>query len=125
MPAGLSPADQELWKTCNGLHKTYKATQAEVAVEAKKMDKIEQALQNNRASPQDKVDYCEMLEGLIKLVQRLHRERLDYMKLDCDKFDWFNTGSTPAERLKAHQDENGFVSAQIRNLFALQKRFCG
>jgi hypothetical protein len=49
---------------------------------------------------------------------------LEYIKLDCDRFDWFNTGSSAGERVKVHQGENGFVLAQIRNLLALQKKLC-
>jgi hypothetical protein len=124
MPAGLSTADQELWRTCSQPHDTYKATQEEAADYAALMDPIEDRLQNNRATPQDRRDFCWMLDERIRIVQRLHAERTRYMANDCDRFDWFNQGTTAAERRQAHQNELDAVSRQLQNFYALRNRFC-
>ncbi|HYO69706.1 MAG TPA: DUF4157 domain-containing protein [Archangium sp.] len=124
MPSGLSRADQELWRTCNRLHDTYKATQREAAAYSARMDPIEERLQNNRASAQDRVDYCLALDEQMRLVQRLHKERSRYMALDCDRFDWFNEGRTAAERLADHERELRNVTRNLNNLYKLRKDLC-
>jgi hypothetical protein len=70
------------------------------------------------------VDLCSLLDELIELVKRLHQQRQRYIDNDCDRFDWFNQGSTAAERLARHQAELAQVDAQLRNLYALRKKFC-
>ena len=124
MPANLSAADQELWRTCNQQHNTYKATQNEAAGYAARMDPIRQRIMQNQATAQDRIDFCTLLDERIALVQRLHRERLRYMRLDCDRFDWFETGTTAAERLQQHRIENDNVAAQLRNFYDLRTRYC-
>jgi hypothetical protein len=124
MPAGLTPAEQELWRTCNQQHNTYKATQDEASAYAARMDPIRQRLMQSQASPQDRIDFCSLLDERIRLVQRLHSERLRYMQLNCDQFDWFRTGTTAAQRLAQHQIELENVSAQLRNFYELRKRLC-
>ena len=39
-------------------------------------------------------------------------------------FDWFNSGTTKAQREAQHQIEIDNVSAQISNFFDLRKRYC-
>jgi hypothetical protein len=124
MPSGLSRADQELWRECNQLHDIYKNTQDQDAAYATRMDTIEDALQNNRASAQDRVDFCHLLDERIKLVQRMHRERQRYMDRGCDVFDWFGMGTTPAQRLKKHQDAQANVVLELANMYKLRKKFC-
>jgi Domain of unknown function (DUF4157) len=124
MPAGLTPAEQDLWRTCNQQHNTYKATQEEAAAYAARMDPIRQRLMQNQATQQDRIDFCTLLDERIRLVQRLHSERLRYTRLNCDQFDWFNTGTTAAERLAQHEIELDNVSAQLRNFYELRNRLC-
>ena len=124
MPSELSTADQERWRTCNQLHNTYKATQREVSDYARPMDPLEALLQNNKASAQQRREYCSLLDKRIKLVQRLHKERSKYIELDCDRFDWLNKGTTAAARLARHQAELNKVDAELKNLYDLNKRFC-
>ena len=99
MPAGLTRTQQELWRTCNQQHNTYKATQDEAAAYAARTDPLRQRLMQNQASLQDRIDFCALLDERIRLVQRLHSERLRYMRLNCDQFDWFSTGTTQVERI--------------------------
>ncbi len=44
--------------------------------------------------------------------------------MDCDQFDWFNQGTTPAERLEAHQKQWANEKASLGNLYELLHRFC-
>ncbi len=46
------------------------------------------------------------------------------MDLDCDKFDWFNKGTTAAERLASHNEEAKRVDAHLKNLYDSRDRFC-
>jgi hypothetical protein len=124
MPPGLSQADQELWKECNQQHNTYKNTQDQVASHATTWDPIEQRLQNNSATPQERFDYCFALDERITLAERLHRERMRYINRGCDKFDWFSQGKTQAEREQQHRMEAQNVSNQIRNLRGRKQRLC-
>jgi hypothetical protein len=124
MPATLTLADQELWRKCNQQHDTYKATQDEAADYARRMASIANLLQNNKASPQERVDLCSLLDKRIKVKQREHKERSKYIELDCDKFDWFNRGTTKAQRLGEHQNELNKVATELKNLYDLKTRFC-
>jgi hypothetical protein len=125
MPSGLSRADQELWRTCNQQHNAYKAIQDNASSYALRMDTIEDNLHNSRATPQERVDFCSLIDERIRLAQRLHQGRLRYIRLDCDRFDWYpEERRTAAQRHARHQEELGHVSEQIRNLLASRNRFC-
>ncbi len=124
MPPGLSRSDQELWHRCKGLHDQYKSTQSEAGDFAARLDRIAIKLHNNTATLQERIDFCLMLDQRIEIVKRLHRERKRYIDLDCDKFDWFNSGTSQQERLDRHQRELDNVNRQIKNFYQLRKRFC-
>jgi hypothetical protein len=124
MPTTLPLADQELWRKCNQQHDTYKATQDEAADYAKRMAPIEHLLHNNKASAAQRAELCSMLEKRVKLKQREYKERSRYVELDCDKFDWFDKGTTKAQRLARHQLELNNVDADLKNLYGLKNRFC-
>jgi hypothetical protein len=124
MPPGLSLADRRLWQACNDLHETYKATQAEAAGYSPRMDPIAERAHQNRATPQDRVDLCNLLDERIRVMQRLHAQRLQYLNLGCDKFDWFNMGLTQAERAAAHGEELDNVARALNNLYELRSDFC-
>jgi hypothetical protein len=85
MPTGLTPADQELWRTCSEQHDRYKATQSQAAGYAARMDPLRDRLMQNQASPQDRIDFCALLDERIELVKRLHSERWRYMRLRNDR----------------------------------------
>ena len=70
------------------------------------------------------MEFCSLLDKRINLTQREHKERSKYIELDCDKFDWFNRGTTKAQRLADHQRELKNIDAQLRNFYDLKKRFC-
>jgi len=89
-----------------------------------RMNPLVRALSEGRASPQQRLDFCNMVDERIALTQSEHQERLKYIKADCDRFDWFNSGTTEAKRLADHQDAMDQLSDQISNLFDLRRRFC-
>jgi hypothetical protein len=124
MRSDLSRAEQELWRTCNQLHDTYKNTQDEGADYASRSNLIEERLENNRATAQDRVDYCALLDKLIQVVQREHRERTKYIKFGCDKINWFDDDTTEDERRASHQAALSQIDTQLRNLYQSRKAFC-
>jgi hypothetical protein len=124
MPTTMPLVDQDLWRKCQQQHETYKKTDTEAADLARRTDPLEDLLHNNKASAQQHTDFCSQLAERTKVVQRLYKERSKYIELDCDKFDWFNTGTTAAERLASHQWELNKVDVYLKNLYALNKRFC-
>jgi hypothetical protein len=125
MPAGLSVADQELWKECLALHESYKELQDDLGTLGPRIAQILDNLDNSRpTSDQERIDLCDALDDQIKLAERLHKERSKYMDKGCDKFDWFNTGNTEPERRKAHGDELDNVDKQIKNLRAAKTKYC-
>jgi hypothetical protein len=124
MPTTLPLADEDLWRKCTQQHDTYKATEKEDAGYARRTDPLENLLHNSKASAQQRVDFCSLLDERTKVVQRVYKERLKYIELDCDKFDWFNKGTTKAQRLADHQRALNKVDAELKNIYDLNKRFC-
>jgi chromosome segregation ATPase len=124
MPTTMPLADQNLWRKCQQQHDTYKATQRERSDYATRTAPLADRLHNNKASAQERTEFCSLLEERIKLAKRLYKERSDYIKLDCDKFDWFNKGTKKADRLADHQDALDDVDAELKNLYDSKKRFC-
>jgi hypothetical protein len=124
MPAGLSRAEQELWEQCRDLHDVYKATQDAANAVAARLDPLALLLNAGRATEQQRLDFCRGLDELVPILQRLRRERRQYINLDCDRFDWFNRGTTAAQRRAAHAAEAEAVGRRMGNLYRLQGRFC-
>jgi hypothetical protein len=88
---------------------------------------IERILVNvagNRATDQERVDLCNLLDEQIRLAEALHKERSRYIDAGCDKFDWFNMGTTEAERRRSHQAEAENVDRQIKNLRRVHNDHC-
>ena len=42
----------------------------------------------------------------------------------CDQFDWFNQGTTRAQREAAHNQELDNVDRQIDDMFRLKSKYC-
>ncbi len=124
MPTTLTAGDEDLWRRCQQQHETYKKTDYEAANVAKRTSLLENLLNNKKASAQERVEFCSRVDDLINLKKQEHEERKTYMDLDCDKFDWFNKGTTKAQRLADHEDALKNVNAQLKNLYNSRKRFC-
>lgn len=126
MPATLSAADQELWKECSALRDTYKQTQSAGAKQSAAIKPALDDMANNRpVTPADKLALCHALVALIQTLKQLMQERQDYVNEDCDKFDWFNQGTTQQARKQAHEKEVENVGRQIKNIEKWQQKFCG
>lgn len=126
MPVGLSPSEQSLWQYCEALHTEYKNAQPEAAKASAEVGKILDDISNNRpVSPQKRHEICALLAALIKRLQSLHKQRNQYIESQCDKFDWFKQGRSQAERVADHMNALDGLANQIRNAYALFKKFCG
>ena len=105
-------------------HDKYKAIQDE---QAKVVDanykSILQRLRGGAGSLQDRIDFSALLDKRIELGKVLHKERKKYVDMGCDKFDWTNAGTTPAEREAAHRGELDNVNASLKNLRTLLDSF--
>jgi len=125
MTPGLSPADQKQWKECETLYEDYKGTQQRLAARSAAIDRILDNIANNRpVTDQERVDLCNFLDEQIALAESLHQKRSKYIEAGCDKFDWFNQGTTEAQRRASHQAELDNVDKQLKNLRQAQKDNC-
>jgi hypothetical protein len=124
MPPGLSRAKKELWRACAERYKAYDATKADVAEAVANRRDLHMKVHAKKATPEEKIAYCALLQQQLEVVERLEAQRKAYMDMDCDQFDWFNRGTTPAQRLAAHRGEKNNVSASRGNLMALIHEFC-
>jgi hypothetical protein len=124
MPSGLTQAEQDRWNECVELHDEYKDTQSDYAREAGRYNELRDKLENSRATAQDRVDFCYLLDVLIPILQRLHAGRLRYITRGCDQFDWFSQGTTRAQREAAHNAELDNVDRQLDDLYRLKAKYC-
>lgn len=97
MPSGLSPQKQQKWKECNELYDEKENKQSKRADADKKL-KAEN-------SPCITDNFCRALWEAILANEAEIDARKEYMKNDCDEFDWFNAGTTEKERREAHRNE--------------------
>ena len=98
--------------------------QADYARQAGKYNELRDKLENNKATDQERLDFCRLLDLLLPILQRLHQQRLRYVNRGCDQFDWFNPGTTRAQREAAHNAELDNVDRQIDDMFRLKAKFC-
>lgn len=125
MPPGLSIDERRRWKECEELYETYKQTQSSVGSISGKIDPILDDLANNRpVTDQQRIDLCEWLEQMLRLIERLHQGRNRYIEAGCDRFDWFNQGGSEAERRRRHEAERDAVDRQIKNRREQFLKFC-
>jgi hypothetical protein len=121
MRAGLTATEQQQWRDCNDLHNKYKDTQGAGADLSARMDPLQDRIMNNRFSAQDHIDFCLLLAARIRLVQQEHRDRLRYIRMDCDSIDWFpEDGRSAAERLADHLAALDNVKAQLDNYYRVE-----
>lgn len=122
MPSGLSQSDQKLWKRCSDMHETYKETQEKLGLRSASIKSLGDDFDNNRATAQQIVDLCALVDEQIHVVEQLHSERSDYVNAGCDKFDWFERNTAEADRVKSHKDEIEKTDRELKNLRELRKR---
>ena len=124
-PAGLTAGQEQLWRTCKDLHDKYKSTQREAAADAPKFKILKQRLITKTASEQDRLDFCWLLGQRLRLLERLYKQRQEYIGRGCDQFDWLLDGSSMAERLESHTDALNQLENQLNNVRKLREEFCG
>lgn len=116
-PAGLSRADSELWDECKELHDDYKKQQEEEAEHRKdEYRDLRNRARAGAASPADKRMLFQIVHEKEQMIDQLVKQRIKYVKMGCDKFDWFNEGRTTAERRKSHEDAISVTQRQLANL---------
>lgn len=119
-PAGLSPEDDKLWDECKEQHDKYKATETKEA-DHRKADykRLKDAFRGGTASAGDRRQLFNICHEKAQILEQAIQERITYVRMGCDKFDWYNQGTTEADRRKAHDGEISNVQRQMSNLKAL------
>jgi hypothetical protein len=101
------------------LHDEYKDLQGESAKLSTKAEKINSQL-NQRQPPamrsQRLAALSNVLSEQLEVSKRHLATRRKYMQRGCDRWDWFNRGTTEAERRADHQAAADQVQNQIDNL---------
>lgn len=119
-PAGLSPEDSELWDECKEQHDKYKALQEKEANHRQSdYQNLRQKVRAGTASPGAKRELFNICHEKAQILERVIEERIKYVRMGCDKFDWFNEGTTEAERRRSHDDAISIAKRQMANLKGL------
>jgi len=118
-PTNLSPEDSQLFDDCVKQHDKYKATEKKFAdTKTQTFKDLKDKLYNNRYTQQNVDDYCGILKERIKIADQVYDERKEYVDMDCDKFDYYNKGTTPSERKAAHSGALEQLKKNIENMKA-------
>lgn len=121
IPPNLSPEEQAFRRRCIEMHDTYHATQTSLGLRSSQIANLSDNFRNSRATAQQILDLCSLVDEQIRIAQRLHRQRLNYVDEGCDRVDWFSRGTTEAQRRQVHIDELAQVHQQLRNLYRLRR----
>jgi hypothetical protein len=118
-PKWLKKADSEHWDECAALHDKYKEHQAEAAKLSTKAEDLN--VQLNRRQPaamraQKLAALSSVLSEQLEVTKRHLAVRRQYIRKGCDKWDWFNNGTTEDERRADHEGAAAEVQNQIDNL---------
>jgi hypothetical protein len=117
MPPGLSKEDQKLFKDCVKQHKKYKRLQREEAnYKRSQIQNLRQILRNNPDNAQAAQQLGQIMGAKAIRAQEALDERKKYVKMGCDKFDYFQQGTSEQDRREAHEDAIDNVQRQINNL---------
>ena len=122
MPAGLSPEDQDLWRKCRDQHKKYKQAQHDKGEHRKgEYRDLRDKLRNNKLDPGGKQQLFSICFERELLLEAEIGERIKYVRMGCDKFDWFNEGRTVGERRQDHEDHIQNTYDELKKLKNLAK----
>jgi len=121
IPPNLSPEEQAFRRRCIEMHDIYHATQTSLGLRSSQIANLSDNFRNSRGTAQQILDLCSLVDEQIRIAQRLHRQRLNYVDEGCDRVDWFGRGTTEAQRRQAHIDELAHVHQQLRNLYRLRR----
>lgn len=119
-PAGLSPADSKLWDDCKAQHDKYKKMQNDEA--AHRAGEYTALIRRPRDAlgAGDKKKLFQIAFEKAQMVEGVIAERVKYVKMGCDQFDWFNEGRTTSERKKSHDDAISQTHRYLANLKELK-----
>lgn len=118
-PRYLNDVDSAHWDECQALHDEYKSHQAEAAELSTQAEALNVALNQRQpvAVRQQRTGALRhVLSEQLEVSKRHLAKRRKYIKKGCDKWDWFNEGSTEAERRADHEEAADQVQNQIDNL---------
>jgi uncharacterized Zn-binding protein involved in type VI secretion len=116
-PAGLSPEDSKLWDDCKEQHDKYTALKRkEAAHRQSDYQNLRRMVNAGTASPGATRELFNIAHEKAQILQQVIDERTKYIRMGCDKFDWFNEGTTEAERRKAHDGAISLARKQMVNL---------
>jgi Toxin PAAR-like domain len=118
-PAGLSPEDSDLWDRCKKQHAKYKALQGKEAKHREDDFKnLRDKVRAGTAGAGAKRELFKICHEKAVILDDVIEERIKYVRMGCDKFDWFNEGTTEAQRRKKHDGAISITTRQIKNLKA-------
>jgi uncharacterized Zn-binding protein involved in type VI secretion len=116
-PAGLSPEDSKLWDECKEQHDKYTALKRKEAGHRQAdYQNLKSKVAGGTASPGARRELFKICHEKALILDEVIKERTKYVRMGCDKFDWFNAGTTEAERRKQHDGEISHVNKQLKNL---------
>lgn len=119
-PAGLSPEDSKLWDDCKEQHDKYKASEAKEANHRQSdYQNLRNQVRGGTASAGGVRELFKICHEKAQMQQQVIDERIKYVRMDCDKFDWFNEGTTPEQRRRAHEGAIQRMRRQMDNLTEL------
>ena len=110
MPPGLSREDRELWRECVKQHKKYK--QKEKIANDYKSSQIDNLV--GQAGGREQLR--RIMGAKVARLEEVYQERDNYVKMGCDKFDYFKQGTTEKERRDSHRAELAHLRRQLDNL---------
>ncbi len=117
MPPGLSKEDRQLFKDCVKQHKKYKRLEAEVTnYKGRQVRNLRQVLRNNPRNAQAAQQLRDIMAAKAIRAQEAVDERKKYVKMGCDKFDYFQQGTSKQERREDHEGEIGNAQRRTNNL---------
>lgn len=117
MPPGLSKEDRQLFKDCVKQYKKYDRLKKEEAkYKRRQIGNLRKVLRDNPRNAQAAQQLRDIMAAKAIRAQEVIDERKKYVKMGCDKFDYFQEGTSEQERRERHEGEIDHVQRQVNNL---------
>ncbi|WP_265592901.1 RHS repeat-associated core domain-containing protein [Verrucomicrobium sp. BvORR034] len=121
-PGNLPKVKDEKWDRCNERYKLYKKLEKDFVQGARQTNKLLDDANNRRLTDFDPL--CRMLADQLSKLEKALDGRDAYKNDNCDEFDWYNEGSSEAERAAKHQTAIDGLTKAVNNLKKSLERFC-
>lgn len=122
MPAGLSPEDRELWEKCREERKKYKKLQSEESKHKRaEFDALSIKVNDKIATAAEVTSLFKICFEKALLAEDVIEGRIKYVRMECDKFDWFNKGTTASARRAGHETEIKSAQRHLAKLKSMVK----